>query len=90
MLADHLPAPLPTSPNTVSCAGQMDQLRKTADEKSCNLSGDVSWVSGPPAIRAEFEFGLGIVNDYPSLTRALLAPFGIAAIMIVFWSSTIE
>jgi len=28
--------------------GQMDQLRKTADEKSCNLSGDVSGVSGPP------------------------------------------
>jgi len=27
---------------------QMDQLRKTADEKSCNLSGDVSGVSGPP------------------------------------------
>jgi hypothetical protein len=30
------------------------------------------------------------MNEYPGPTRALLVPFGIAAIIIVFWFSTIE
>jgi hypothetical protein len=35
--------------------GLMDQLRKTAAEKNCNLSGGVSGVSGPPAKQSTFE-----------------------------------
>jgi hypothetical protein len=35
--------------------GQLDQVRKSAAEKNCNLSGGVSGVSGPPAKPPTFE-----------------------------------
>ena len=35
-------------PEYAQLRGEMDQVRKTAAEKNCNLSGGVSGVSGPP------------------------------------------
>jgi hypothetical protein len=35
-------------PEYAQLRGQMDQVRKTAAEKNCNLLGGVSGVSGPP------------------------------------------
>jgi len=39
-------------PEYAQLRGRMDQLRKTAEEKNCNLSGGVSGASGLPAEQA--------------------------------------